>query len=247
MGATVIADNGTVEVVSADYEVGIQTGTLEINERYAGSYDVQPGAETQVLHTANKLLERDVSVAGIDVDATDADVREGVSYFGAAGLSVGTMGGGGGPRLVHGEFTLEPSQKNKENLIEIPYDGNGYPIAATIFTKGGPSPSVAGLFNYRLAMWSMGKLATGTAPTYTGSGSENACAVLGFRKSGTSLIETGSENAATFDDAAAAYGISTAVKFKSDRKTMGVYNGTSGNNVGFSYNVDYEYYIVYSE
>jgi hypothetical protein len=247
MGATVIADHGTVEVVSADYEVGVQTGTLEINERYAGSYDVQPGVEPQVLPTANKLMERDVSVAGIDVDAVDADVREGVSYFGADGLSVGTMGGGGGPRLVHGEFRLEYRQRNKENLVEIPYDGDGYPIAALILTKGGPKPSTANLSNFQLAMWSMGKLATGTAPTYTGSGSENTCAVLGFRKSGTSLIEAGSENAVTFADAAAVYGISKAVKFKSDMRTMGVYNGISGNNVGFAYDVDYEYYIVYSE
>jgi hypothetical protein len=245
MGGTVIADQGTVEVQSEAYEVGVQTGTLEINERYAGSYDVQPGAEPQTLPTANKLMERDVSVAGIDVAAVDADVREGVSYFGADGLSVGTMGGGGGPRLVHGEFRLEYRQRNKENLIGIPYDGDGYPIAATIFTKGGPS--TANLSNFQLAMWSMGKRETGTAPTYTGSGSENTCAVLGFRKSGTSLIEAGSENAVTFADAAAVYGISTAVKFKSDMRTMGVYNGISGNNVGFAYNVDYEYYIVYSE
>ena len=244
MGAAVIADHGTVEVVSAGYEVGIQTGTLEINERYAGAYDVQPGAEPQVLPTANKLMERDVSVAGIDVDAVDSDVREGVSYFGAAGLSVGTMGGGGGPRLVHGGFRLDNTTRDKEALIEIPYDGGGYPIAATIFTKGGPSR--ANLSNYNLAMWSMGKLATGTAPTYTGSGGENLCAVGGFRRSGTSLIGASSENAVTFDDAAAVYGISTAVKFKSDMRTMGVYNRYSGNYIGFAPNVDYEYYIVYS-
>ena len=122
MGAAVIADHGTVEVVSAGYEVGIQTGTLEINERYAGSYDVQPGAEPQMLPTANKLMEHDVSVAGIDVDAVDADVREGVSYFGATGLSVGSMpdnGATGGEIAARDASVAIPAGRTSGGSVSI--------------------------------------------------------------------------------------------------------------------------------
>ena len=66
-GGSVIVSSAawTVEAISPDDTLSVETGLINVGFPYSGSYTVIPSRETQTLPTRNKVLLDDIEVAPI--------------------------------------------------------------------------------------------------------------------------------------------------------------------------------------
>ena len=167
-----------------------------------------------------------------------------------AELVVNVSGGGGASNFVHGEFTTQSSAGVQ--TVNIPYTGSGYPIMAYIVIKGGAYVSGTDWYNsmqrYAIGVWACSKSVMSSAPTYGTSGTQNQAVTMSIYKnstsSSTSYTRTSAMNTNTYTSSNATNAAATAVRFKSNAKTLSIYVNTS--SYGFLPNQDYEYFIVYS-
>lgn len=159
------------------------------------------------------------------------------------------VAGGGSSGFVTGTFT--GPTKNRALDVDIPYDGDGYPVFIVIFPTGGPTNPDYDYYDlvqrYCCASW-VGVKNRGVSvdPTYTGTGTQNSMAVNGFEKGTSATARTSQSNAACFvfdnSDASGA-SFSDIVKIK-DNKTLSVFIANTSH--GFAKDYEYSYYILYS-
>lgn len=195
-------------------------------------------------------------------DTVESDVTAGKIFFKADGSqATGTNqgGGGGATNIVQGSFTTG-STRNSNQTVNIPYTGNGYPIMAMVYIKGGAYNNGSGgnttwynsVDRYDVGIASMVKARTTTAPTYSTSGADNYGNICYIYKnstsSGTSYSRSSSMTANTYTSSStsAASG-NNCIRFKGNGKTLSVYIGNkSTSSYGFPPNTELEYIIVYS-
>lgn len=195
-----------------------------------------------------------------DTTATASDVAQGKVFHLADGTqATGTSSGGGGggaSNIVQGEFNTGSTTLTTINLA-IPYTGNGYPVAAMVYVKGGVYNNTSSgdttwynaVARYVIGFWSMVKNLPDVEPEYTvtiANDSERATTTSVYKNSSssaTTYVADSSRTARTFDTGAGA-NARTCVVFSS-KNVMSVRVGSAG-NYGLFADTTYEYYIVYS-
>ena len=154
------------------------------------------------------------------------------------------------PKFVTGTFEGTTAEASMD--VNIPYMGNGYPIACIVYPTGGlftsGSDFAALVQNKAHAIFAMVKADAGSAPTYNDSTLlTNKASVLGMYKNSDSDPSSmnGSINAQThfFRNENAGTSWNTCLRFRENKK-MAVYIAGTGN--GFAKDIEYTYQIIYS-
>ena len=163
-------------------------------------------------------------------------------------LMLGGGGGGGASNVVTGTFKGTESGAMD---VDIPYTGSGYPIAALIFPKGGSTTGDIGLLaqKYAVIIYAIEKNDISETPTYdnTNASANKASVVLQYKNSDTSVSTCSSAQSyspSVYNNADAEDTYNNMVKFKTDKK-MSVYIAST--SYGFAKDIEYTYYVIYSE
>ena len=246
----------------------VPRGEIEVNEN--GEYDVtnyetanvavpQPSGSVTITengeHDVTDYVTADVQVpqpsGSIEISENgEFDVAE----FVQAVVNVESKGV---TNVVIGSFTASTST-NKQT-INIPYDGNGFPIAALIYPKDGlyNNTTADGKAWYNLVarsaigLWCMVKANTKSAPTYRSSDSieANKATVFSLYKgsSATNYTRYSDVGHVIFkDDSPSSYSMD-AVAIHSATNFEIYSQKTSSGTEGFRGGITYGYIIVYSE
>ena len=170
-----------------------------------------------------------------------------------ASLVVNVSGGGGASNIVIGEFTTGSSAGAASTTI--PYTGNGYPIAAMVYVKGGAYNNTStgdldwynSVQRYAVGQWTMHKSIQDSTPSYTTSGSQNQGVTTWIYKNSTSAATTYSRSSAmsanVFSSSNANNAGSTCVRLKTGN-VLSYYTNTS--SYGLLPSTTYTYIIIYS-
>lgn len=172
-------------------------------------------------------------------------------------VDVNVSGGGGASNIVTGTFTTA-STKGAAATVSIPYTGSGYPVAGLFWISGGPYNNTASgnttwynsLQRYAIGVWGFAKSRGTSAPTYAGSGDDNACSVFAIYKNSTSTATNYSRNSsmsqntltASTNNASNQYTL--ALRFKGNAKTISYF--VASTSYGFLDSTAYDYMILYS-
>lgn len=155
--------------------------------------------------------------------------------------------GGGVTNVVAGEFTV--SEDGTFQTVTIPYTGNGYILAFSVFLKDGPYSSDE--LSYRsITCFTFVKNIATLAPTYTGSDSDydGGCPYALFKTSssdGTAYNYSANRNQTIYTSANPATTAYGTLKINS-KNTFSIRVGT-GTAYGFWAGKDYAYIALYSE
>ena len=173
-----------------------------------------------------------------------------------AEVVVNVAGGGGASNIVKGSFTTGSTGGVAES-VNIPYTGNGYPIALLVYVKGGPYNNGTGgdttwynsVQRYAIGLFALVKSRTTTTPTYGTSGADNYGTVAVIYKNSTSQAttysRTSSMTANSFTSSNANSTAATAVRFKGNAgKTLSYY--VASTSYGLLPSTEYEYIAIYS-
>lgn len=153
---------------------------------------------------------------------------------------------------VTGTFTVDRFATTQE--IEIPYEGNGYPIFCALWVDGGiGTPTQANFIRaqrYSIALFAMAKTETQNAPDYSGTGTNNntSCFCC-YKNSATALsyVGTGIASQLSFSTEDPTYSSwYQTVKFKTNN-LLNIYVGGSNYTFPKAIAPTYRYYVVYSE
>lgn len=154
---------------------------------------------------------------------------------------------GGASNVVTGTFKGTTTGAAMD--VTLDYSGSGYPVAVMVF----PSATDLSTFNsmvqrYIIRDWFMDKYERSNAPSYSGSGNQNAGVVTtkykGSTSSATTYSHSGSTSTSTiYSDYYASSSTANAVKIRSATK-MSVF--IAGSSYGFAANIEYTYYVIYS-
>lgn len=164
-----------------------------------------------------------------------------------AELIVNVASSGGASNVVTGTFKGTTTGAAMD--VTLDYSGSGYPVAVMVF----PSATDLSTFNsmvqrYIIRDWFMDKYERSNAPSYSGSGNQNAGVVTtkykGSVSSATTYSHGGSTSTSTiYSDYYASSSTANAVKIRSATK-MSVF--IAGSSYGFAANIEYTYYVIYS-
>lgn len=200
---------------------------------------VRPIPENYVYSTIPRRDSTDLAVSGYTVTVP-------IGYYASwASKTVNVP-------FVKGSFTTGSSSGS--SYIDLPYTGNGYPIAVMVFLHDGtynPNSSVYSVVKrYGILAWSMTKAVTSTAPVYgsTSGVDENMGVVNAVYKSSTSdatAVTTSVNKAANvYLATAAGNAYYTAVRVRSNTR-LGYY--VIGNSsFGLMPSTTYDYVVIYS-
>lgn len=184
--------------------------------------------------------------------ATAGDVAQGKIFVASDGtITTGTASGGGGAsNIVQGTFT-PPSYGVLE--IDLPYEGNGYPIAIGIYVAAGPYNPSTSFYNlvqkYAVAHYQAIKSNMTTTPAYAGGNQQNdgfscVCRYKSSASSATSYTQAASNAfVVCSQNDPVSSNFYQVVRMPSAKK-MKVLTTTS--SVGFVAGVEYAYYVIYS-
>lgn len=197
-----------------------------------------------------------------EITRISGNVTDALTAIGAKGVTVpsGTTSddlstliaqiSGGASNHVTGTFT--GTTTNAAMDIQIPYTGNGYPIAVMVFPTEGPYNSASGTFyskiqRYACAYYTGIKARADRAPTYSASSSDTVATYSRYKNStssATSYSGTAANNTSLFtsDDAQNTVGHIVHIK---PNNILSVF--IASNSYGFMANVEYTYHIIYSE
>lgn len=186
-----------------------------------------------------------------------SQLSEGIIAHLADGSQV-TGTGSGGAKYVTGEFTAQSSAGVQ--TIDIPYNGNGFPIAAMVYVKGGINNSTASgqsdwynsLTRYNVGQWTMQKAVQDLSPSFgSATTSENqACVTSVFKNStssATSYSRGSSVSAIIFtssNPSTSSNGVA-CIRFMSPKVMRA--NVVTSAAYGLMAGITYTYHIVYSE
>lgn len=169
-------------------------------------------------------------------------------------VTVNVPSSGGASNFVTGTFTGTDAQKGTALSITLPYTGSGYPIAVVICPTEGAYNSSSGSFynlvqRYAIAQYAMTKSRINTAPSYGTSGANNQGVVTLVYKSSTSNVTSygraGTMSSNVYSSNSAMSTNTLTVRFTSNTN-LSVFIA-SDNNYGFAADIEYTYWIVYSE
>lgn len=190
-----------------------------------------------------------------DADATASDIASGkTAYVNGEKVTGTSSGGGGASNVVIGEFTTGSSAGYTN--INIPYTGNGHPIACMVFIANGAYNNTAtgdtnwynSVQRYAVGQWTMHKSVQDSTPTYGTSGTQNQGVTTWIYKNSTSTATTYSRSSAmntnVFSSSNASNAGATCVRFKSGN-VLSYYVNTS--SYGLLPNTKYKYIIIYSQ
>lgn len=166
-------------------------------------------------------------------------------------VTVNVSGGGGASNVVIGTFKYVDGSDTAHD-IDIPYTGNGYPLAISIFVKDGISDTstewYSTVHSQAVGMMCLAKEYATIAPTYQTSGDMNKAGFISLYKnsssSSTQITAYGGRNVNTYTSADAMKSISTCARFKNNGHTLSVMVPSTG--AGFVPNTEYMYVIAYS-
>lgn len=160
-------------------------------------------------------------------------------------------GGGGASNYVKGTFKGTTTGAAMD--VNIPYTGNGYPIALLITPTEGPWNAHTGTFHntlqrYACAMFFVMKDGADAAPSYSGAVGETYTGVSRNKNSATTAT-TQSNNSINgsmlvCDDTDATGSSSSSIVRIRAKNKISVY--IAGTSYGFMANVEYTYHIIYS-
>lgn len=170
-----------------------------------------------------------------------------------ASVDVEVESSGGASNLVQGTFTVADNPGGVQ-AVTIPYEGNGYPIAYSVYPAGGfygNTEMYDLLQRYAIVQLSGVKANVSIAPTYKVQGTtydvDGAYVSLIYKNNATNALVTGytGGSLAAFrgDDTAYATG-GQQVTFK-NATTMNVFIAST--SYGFAAGIEYAYAILYSE
>ena len=153
-------------------------------------------------------------------------------------------------RIIKGEFIGHSS--NSVLTINLPYDGNGYPVSCKVYPTEGPYNSGGSFYKlqkrYAINTWDGVKINLATVPTYNSSNAENAfsCVVSYKSSSNNSYTYSGSWSASAniLRASAPASNRFTALRFYS-KNQMRAY--IMSGSYGFAQSIPYTYEIAFSE
>ena len=203
---------------------------------------------TGVIVAASELVSGTLSITrnGTGVDVTNYQK-----------VDVNVSGGGGASNMVTGTFTTS-STKGAAATLSIPYTGSGYPVAGLFWISGGPYNNTSSgntewynsVQRYAIGIWGFAKGRGTVAPTYVGSGDENACSVFAVYKNSTSSATSYSRNSSMTqntltlanNNASAQYAL--AIRFKGNAKTISYF--VASTSYGLLASTAYDYLILYS-
>lgn len=172
----------------------------------------------------------------VDKDAVTCDVH---GYMN--GEPIDFSGGGGVTNVVLGDFT--PSVAGTE-ILEIPYEGEGFPIALMIWIDDisqphEPSSRVLVAISKR----------TSEPPTYNSNSDNNNKALIAllFKRSSDVYDYNGSNNSPIYDAINEPGSYQLGFMKIADNKTIKYWTITGGSSYGFYKDTKYNYMIKYSE
>lgn len=161
-------------------------------------------------------------------------------------VTVSVSGGGGASNVVSGEF-------NKTEVgsydIDLPYTGNGYPVAVVVYPTGGSAAADITALNRSSAITLLlvVKSYAGQAPSYDGTttGGINSATML-YRCKGSSATKysQGAVSNTPYSQSSATQGSGTYLTIKSATRISICISAASA--FGFAPNIDYTYHIIYT-
>lgn len=237
-GKLVITENGNYKV-SQYAEVQVEmlqpSGGISISEN--GNYDVTnyETADVQVPQPSGSIeITENGTFDVADFVQAVVDVHEGVT------------------NVVCGEFVTGSVMELQD--VEVPYSGNGYPVAVAVFvkegTRGQGSAWETEIERYAVGAWCAIKSDTLTPPAYDGSLSCYGSALSSYKSSAssaTALSVSAGEYVQIFRDSPVSTSQNAFISIVSPTLLrFYVANGTS-NFKGFQHDLTYTYAAVYSE
>ena len=153
-------------------------------------------------------------------------------------------GGGGGSNIVTGEFIANDGTGSQ--VVTIPYNGTGYPIAVFIYLTGGLEAIKTLHFCRAYETISLLKVNPESTPTYSGGGSDEMAVNVMYQSSnyGTFISFNGQKASAMKQT----LGTGSATSFAITSANTILFNLAEDNSVyGLFPNMSYSYYIIYSE
>ena len=256
-GTYTVTSSGTKDVT--DYaSASIAAGGVTASATKGTVSNHQVSVTPTVTSTAGYIMAGTSSGTAVTVSASElvsgSETKTANGTYDVTNLAelvVSVSGGGGASNLVQGEFHTQSSAGVQ--TVSLDYSGSGYPLMAYVVVKGGAYVSgttwYTSLQRYAIGVWAMSKDNFSTTPTYANnSGAANQCVTMGIYKnstsSSTSYSRTSAMNTYALTSANPSNSVANTVKFSS-ATTMKVYVNTS--SYGLLPNIDYEYFIVYSE
>lgn len=165
-------------------------------------------------------------------------------------VEVAVSGGGGASNVVTGTFKGTTTAAAMD--VDLPYTGNGWPIAALIYPSEGDTGDIAALSQRdAICIFALMKTHQAIQPSYLTAEyalDSNKASVSYALKGSSSGARTynGAVSASSYyaNGAAAGSNATVAVRFKSKTK-MSVYIAST--SYGFAANITYKYWVFYSE
>lgn len=206
-------------------------------------------AISKVIYKSSPLATPETWIDATPATAAAADIvapKTAMLADGVLTTGTGSGGSGGASNLVKGTFTGTTTGAAMD--VNIPYTGNGYPIALIIFPTEGPQNTQSGTFGnlvqrYAMAMYAGVKYMTDSPPSYDSNASINLMRCNSYQKSSASNPSsyTSAGYTTTYNDINA--GAGTPVQIRS-KTVMSVY--IASDSYGFVAYIEYTYIIVYS-
>ena len=162
---------------------------------------------------------------------------------------------GGASNIIAGSFQTNDADANNIQTINIPYDGEGYPLIVAVWIQGGAMSQAAINANRNAVCQTLiVKNIFDTAPTYSGSNNQNKYSVsLMYKSSDAGSAVSGSpsanvgRNIATHDTPSSIQS-GQYVVYISDKNTLKALVTPEGStNSGLATNTEYAYMVIYSE
>lgn len=230
--ASAISSSGGASVSVSDGKIVLQKTVNNVPQVSAGYI------------SSGSFGDTDVTLRADATNLEAGNIKKDVTIFGITGTY---EGGGGASNVVTGEFTTS-STTGAAQTIDIPYTGSGYPNFIGIYPADGFATG-SSLYNvtqqYAILQQAIFRTSPASAPTYTGSGTNNTGYVAMMYKgtSGTNTTASRTNGAAVFTSSAAASAAGTCVRMSSAKK-MSIFVAAS--SYGFRASTKYKYVIVYS-